>query len=450
MLTRYYSFKSIITVLAIVMALLAYGLSIYSTHVYRNLAIENQTHSLQMLVGLEVENLIQQLSHEQHEMARTLMKSDRFEGAFIAEDIETLRLWLANQLLTSFLADSDLRLNTLIIRRENGDVLLQVSDDELFSYTGCPVAQNELESLYQQNDKTISLLCSQEEHLFSEVLVPIEYGTALGYMHMVAYANDRLQLLEGSLDQSVKILNAQNQEQYKSKDWIEGSDEYLYPVLEIVGDDSVIGASVISSAKVEPFIESFEQTEKRLLWIVTAFTFGALALILLLCNRIFSPLTEMRNSVGALLTGRYGHISNTKLPAELNDLVVAYNEMVDGLEEETISRRQMEEKLRSEKDFIVTILDSITNPVVVVDSKKRIRLLNPGAERLFGEKLSDLRDSPIDEIMILYENKQMTRIVDIESLLRKYEAINTLFFYDAQQNIIELRIFSFADDRHGS
>ena len=69
------------------------------------------------------------------------------------------------------------------------------------------------------------------------------------------------------------------------------------------------------------------------------------------------------------------------MPAELTDLLSAYNGLVDELEEEGISRRQMEEKLRSEKDFIATTLNPIANPVIVVDSRGAIKLANPGAQR---------------------------------------------------------------------
>jgi diguanylate cyclase (GGDEF)-like protein/PAS domain S-box-containing protein len=142
--------------------------------------------------------------------------------------------------------------------------------------------------------------------------------------------------------------------------------------------------------------------------------------------------------VGALLTGKYTSISDEKLPSELKDLVVAYNEMVEGLEVETISRRHIEEKLRSEKDFIATTLNSITNPVIVIDSKKRIKLLNPGAENLFGDKEVELIGSSVDEVLILYENRQTTRIVDLGQLLSRKLAIGSMFFIDVERNVVEL------------
>jgi diguanylate cyclase (GGDEF)-like protein/PAS domain S-box-containing protein len=149
-------------------------------------------------------------------------------------------------------------------------------------------------------------------------------------------------------------------------------------------------------------------------------------------------MNKLRNSVGALLTGKYASIGEEKLPSELKDLVLAYNEMVEGLEIETISRRQIEEKLRSEKDFISTTLDSITNPVIVIDSKERIKLINPSAEKLFGDKQAALIDTSIHEVLILYANRQTTRIVDVSQLLSRKLSISSMFFFDPNRKIVEL------------
>jgi Amt family ammonium transporter len=167
-------------------------------------------------------------------------------------------------------------------------------------------------------------------------------------------------------------------------------------------------------------------------------TVSALVLVMIMLNRAFLPMNKLRNSVGALLTGKYASIGEDKLPSELKDLVLAYNEMVEGLEIETISRRQIEEKLRSEKDFISTTLDSITNPVIVIDSRERIKLINPSAEKLFGDKQDALIDTSIHEVLILYANRQTTRIVDISQLLSRKLSISSMFFFDPSRKIVEL------------
>jgi diguanylate cyclase (GGDEF)-like protein/PAS domain S-box-containing protein len=226
---------------------------------------------------------------------------------------------------------------------------------------------------------------------------------------------------------------------YQSDNWPKTvHDSQLKPVYRLYGDDAILGASIFGSSDQQLFLDRLKNTENKFLVVTTIATFAAILLVMFLLSRAFMPLNKLRNSAGALLTGKYAAISEKNLPRELQDLVLAYNEMVEGLETETISRRQMEEKLRSEKDFIKTTLDSINNPVIVIDSKGHIKLVNPGGERLFGDKEADLIDQSIHEILILYSNRQTTRIVNIKNLLKRNTTLNSYFFYDPGRNIVEL------------
>jgi PAS domain S-box-containing protein len=237
----------------------------------------------------------------------------------------------------------------------------------------------------------------------------------------------------------LQITTGNEDVRYRSDNWPDtDGDSQLYPVYRLYGDDSTLGANIIGSSDQSLFLDRLERTEDKFLIVATIATLVTLMLVLFLLSRAFKPLNKLRNSVGVLLTGKHASLSEKKLPSELHDLVLAYNEMVEGLETETISRRQMEEKLRSEKDFIATTLDSINNPVIVIDSKGSIKLVNPGGESLLGDKEANLIDQSIHEVLILYSNRQTTRIVDIKQMLESKATLNSMFFYDSRRNIVEL------------
>lgn len=271
------------------------------------------------------------------------------------------------------------------------------------------------------------------------MLVPVGKPEPGVFLHIVAYAVGGLQGIEQEIRMPIRLDHGSGAPLYRSPDWV-GADAggYLYPVFELYGDDGFLGATISASYDQWPIIERLGETETDFFMITTIATVSALVLVLLLLNRAFLPMNNLRNSVGALLTGRYASISEEKLPSELKDLVLAYNVMVEGLESETISRRQIEEKLRSEKEFISTTLDSITNPVIVIDSKDRIKLVNPGAEKLFGNQEAELIDVSIHEILVLYANRQTTRIIDLGQLLQRKLSISSMFFYGPDRNIVEL------------
>ena len=439
MLSRLYSFKFIIGCALVWLGALAYGLAIYSTQVYRNHAIESQVESVESRLAHETKEAIKELYNHQKLFALKLQSETPFKQAFKNRDTEKMEAWLGNSYTRYQVSRAGFRLKAVIVRDLSGKIFAQSSDDGLKSYAGCPLAMESIGGSLIRLLKPKYMLCSFDEQLYSEVLMPVGILEPKAYLHVVAYATEGLKEVEKNIGTPARITNGAGSDIYLSEEWVEESaGTHLYPTYKLYGDDAFLGAVISLSLDQRPVLKRLSQTETNFFIITTIATIAALVLVLLSLNRAFMPMSKLRNSVGALLTGKYAPIGEDKLPSELKDLVVAYNEMVEGLEIETITRRQIEEKLRSEKDFISTTLDSITNPVIVIDSKDRIKLINPSAERLFGDKQSELIDTSIHEVLILYANRQTTRIVDVSQLLNRKLSISSMFFFDPNRKIVEL------------
>ena len=439
MLTRIYSLKVIISVALLSLGALAYGLAIYSTQVYRGHAVENQMESLQGLLEMQSGDVVTMHHDHLKRFAFRLQSEAPFREALAAEDSAGMERWLKESYNRYQNTSGHLHLKSIILRDLSGEVFAFSSIDGQRTYNGCPAVLENISGSLIRLLKPAYGLCSFEGNLYTEVLVPVGTLEPRAYLHIVSYAVDALREIEQNIDMPMRIENGTGENLYRSERWVEpGEGTHLYPQFRIYGDDSFLGATLVASFDQQPFIQRLSQTETSFFIITTVATIAALGLVIFLLNRALMPMNKLRNSVGALLTGKYAPISGEKLPSELRDLVVAYNEMVEGLEVETISRRQMEEKLRSEKDFIATTLHSISNPVIVIDSKDRIKLINPGAEKLFGDKMANLIDVPIHEILILYANRQTTRIVDVGHLLSGRISVSSMFFFDPNRSIVEL------------
>ena len=390
MLARLYSFKFIISAALLWLGALAYGLAIYSTHVYRNHAIETQIESLQIVLERESRTAIQELADQQKLFALQLQSEAPFLETLKTRDGADMEAWLAARYEGSLEASNAFRLKNIIVRDLSGSILAQISDDG-FGYTGCPIAHESISASSSQPLKPTSLLCSFDGQLYSDLQMRVAIQGTGAYLQVVAYAADGLRNIESNIGMPLKIIHGSGNSLYQSDSWVdEGEDSHVYPSYKLYGDDAFLAATISASYDRQQVIDGLAKTETSFFIITTIATISALVLVLIMLNRAFLPMNKLRNSVGALLTGKYASIGNEKLPNELKDLVVAYNEMVEGLEVETISRRQIEEKLRSEKDFISTTLNSITNPVIVIDSKQRIKLVNPSAEKFIWRQGSCL------------------------------------------------------------
>ena len=439
LLARLYSFKLIICAALLWLALLAYGLALYSTQIYRELAVENQTESIQLILETESRRLIDNLHDQQIRFAIELQNNINFQRLLNDQIDGRSNSWLSENFDSLAKNTNQFRLKSVIIRKMEGEILTRANDDSSRAYNGCTVMINAISKGGPGVRISKNALCSHKGNLYSEILVPVESLDQLVYLHIIAYAIDSFKALELHMDMPIQIITGNKITRYQSENWPEiDRDSDLRPNYLIYGDDSIPGARIIGSSDQRLILNRLDLAEDKLLVVTSIATLVALLFVLLLLSRAFMPLNKLRNSVGALLTGKYASIDENKLPSELRDLVSAYNEIVEGLEAETINRRQMEEKLRSEKDFIATTLDSINNPVIVIDSKGKIKLVNPGGEKLFGDKEANLINESIHELLILYSNRETTRIVDIKHLLKNNATLSSMFFYDPGRNVVEL------------
>jgi len=438
-LGRLYSFKVIIGAALLWLGALAYGLAIYSTQVYRDHTIETQLEMLQSQLKHESHEVTQDLYDKLRLFALQLQSEEPFKQALGNRDSSAMESSLAQSYTRYKLSHGQIQLKAILVRDLSGDVFAHSTDDGLNSYTGCAEVLKFIGGSLTRLVKPKYSLCSFDNRLLSEVLVPVGSPEPRAYLHIISDASEGLKRIEDKIRMPISVVHGSGESLYRSAEWSdEGSENHLYPAYKLYGDDAFLGATITAAFDQKPLVAGLDDTKSSFLIITTIATITALVLVLFMLNQAFLPMNKLRNSVGALLTGKYAPIGDDKLPDELRDLVVAYNEMVEGLEIETINRRNIEERLRAEKDFISTTLDSITNPVIVVDSKECIKLVNPSAEKLFGSKQDELFDCPIGELLILYSNRQATRIIDITQLLNRKLSLSSMFFSDVNQKLVEL------------
>jgi len=437
---RHYSFKLIITGAILCLILLVYGLAFHSTQVYRELLVENQTEALESLLAIKTRDIIERSREVQKEFAFIMQSQPQFISAL--DDLDSIRMeaWMVQYFAEQTETNPRLNLETVVVRNLDGKVISQASDIQLLGFTGCPGPYSAISETSENTLKPRYTLCKFDGGFYSEVLLPVHRLKPKAYLQILVNIVEELKQLEDATDLPLRILSEKGEEIFRSEKWPEDSaeDNYLFPSHRVFTSDNMPGVDIIASFDQQPFFSRLSRAETNSLLFTSLWTLIIVTLVFVALIFAFRPLNKLRNSVGAMLTGKYAMISTDRLPSELHDLVLAYNEMVVGLESETISRREIEEKLRSEKDFIATTLNSIQNPVIVVDSKERIKLINPSAEKLFGEKEPKLIDKSIHELLILYSNRQTTRIVDISQMLKQKKRWRTMFYHHPDRRVVEL------------
>lgn len=108
-------------------------------------------------------------------------------------------------------------------------------------------------------------------------------------------------------------------------------------------------------------------------------TLAAIAILSMwLDRRLLQPLAQLIDGAGSLATGRYRH-RRLAVPEQrdLAELAGAINRMTANVEEQIAA-------VETERDYLSTILASMSEGVLVVDGEGRAVLANPAFRRLFG------------------------------------------------------------------
>jgi PAS domain S-box len=127
------------------------------------------------------------------------------------------------------------------------------------------------------------------------------------------------------------------------------------------------------------------QDADRSVWVTSAVTICVillgLVLIFYLLSKIFVPISQLRDSVKTIMEGSLNNKIEIKSNDEIGELAAEFNNMTARLQHYD----QMNiDKLVSEKNKSLAIVNSMSDPVIVTDNEFNIVLINPMCESLFG------------------------------------------------------------------
>ena len=174
----------------------------------------------------------------------------------------------------------------------------------------------------------------------------------------------------------------------------------------------------------------------------------SVAISFVISRRFTRPLSLLSEATNLIAKGNYKKIIPETGKDELGTLVKSFNSMTYQLDSATKNSRKNRKKLEDARAFLDATLTNLATSIVVIDSKKRIKLYNKSAEKLLnfrssnmvGEKLTsaikdiekfdavikfidnahERKNKPLaisQEINLSYEKEEKTLILKLSALL---------------------------------
>ena len=117
--------------------------------------------------------------------------------------------------------------------------------------------------------------------------------------------------------------------------------------------------------------------------------FGAIALSVIMANRISQPLMMLLEGTRKVAEGKYDLIPEVKADDEVGELARSFNRMTEQLAQTQADLVRRGAELEQAKSYLERILAKMSSGVIVLNNEKKIISANSSASRILGISLTD-------------------------------------------------------------
>lgn len=125
--------------------------------------------------------------------------------------------------------------------------------------------------------------------------------------------------------------------------------------------------------------------------------FSALAIAFIISERLAAPLRILARGTRAVARGDFSQVQASARKDELGMLMQSFNRMTQQLSEARGNAEESRGKLAEAKDYLESILGSVSTAVITLDRDLRIRMVNPAAAAILGISPEAAKDQPLGE-----------------------------------------------------
>jgi PAS domain S-box-containing protein len=125
--------------------------------------------------------------------------------------------------------------------------------------------------------------------------------------------------------------------------------------------------------------------------------FSSLAIAFIVSERLAAPLRVLARGTRAVARGDFSQVQASDRKDELGMLMHSFNRMTQQLSDARETNERSRSQLAEAKNYLESILGSVSTAVITLDHDLRIRLVNPAAAGILGVNGSDLEGNILGE-----------------------------------------------------
>jgi len=423
---RRLSLHSVVALSLLGMGVVALGLVLLASRIYRDVSHENRASAVKELIRHEAHNLTAGLADAQRIFGLRLARDEAFRRAWQAGDAAALKSALERDLAGGAAAAGGVHVRQ--VRALDAGLAPVASAGVRPEAMGCPSALARIRA--SPEDAAVSRMCVDGGEAALSVLLPLSGLRPFGYLEIVGNPIDGLRHIADQSGMAVRIERPGGTVLYESDNWAQlaaGPDSVVIRDLAPDGSGEPVFA-IRAATDVSLLNRQLGDTRDFVLLAAGVIVAGAMLIALVMLRRMFQPLRELQQAAERVSHGTGGAEDFTPVsaagPAEIATPIRSFNQMVErigrllsDLETEVAQRREAEGEataarelaeasaLRAsqEKEFSQITLESVVDAVIATDVSGCIEYMNPVAEELTGVAEGGAAGKPIDDVVRLFD-----------------------------------------------
>ncbi len=335
------------------MGALSIVLAVLATQIYRQFAIDSQREAIEQVIGLQVDEVLDDMGRVVHSMGQSLQEDADFRREFQARDVAALQRRLASQFHQYFVTAGILRPQYMAIYDLDFNLMTGAMVDGLDTPATCSGLRRR--AVLRQGAsrlRSITELCLQEGRPHFSVLMPIGGLRVSGYLEIVVDPIFSLQTLEGDLGMPVRMTYADGSTAYVSGLWPADAQARGavagFTLITAVGSEAL---AVSLAQDISAFESRLEMTRNSLIAVVALLGLLLAVLMLYTLNQnALVPLQRLGEQLRNIRRDKQqlGQKIDEEGNAEVRFLARGFNEMTDELKSLYDMLLARQEELQSE------------------------------------------------------------------------------------------------------
>jgi diguanylate cyclase (GGDEF)-like protein/PAS domain S-box-containing protein len=415
------------------------ALVLFTDYTYRQLAYEQQQHSIGQLIGIKSSDLLEKSTALLKELGLRLQDEAEFKKALSENNTIDLTYWLDQEFSRYYVTTGLIKLEKIIVYDDAFRVIARSNRGIDFiekDLLPCNQIVEKVKALPDyQRTKPASGLCHYNNRTLMSAIVSIGTLKASGYIHVIADPAFILTGIENELGLPLRIFDNQGILLHQSVNWPDDVDMpvHLISSYTMQDEDKKDFITIQGVSEITRFSKHLNNTRYNVILGASALTLLTLLIALIILQRGLLPLKKLRNAANSCAQGEFVSVDNEDGYSEISTPIHAFNTMVgkiqsliEELKNEISNHEVTEEKFRLAKEraeqharhvkkqsnFLHLTLQSIVDGVITTDTNGYIQSINPMAEQLTGWSLAEARGKPLVQVMHVLREDTHKRIYD--------------------------------------